>query len=497
MEQELHALRREMAEMQKMLVSPAATVLSEAVPPAATVLLKPCSMPGHALPKLMSALLAKLVIVSTPELGPGPRDGEYTVPVMRGLERLSGYVFPSCIGCYDFKGSAAAQDCVAQVPDRDIDPVHGWTQQEVIETTQWFRYWSGRVRSALATVLLTAEPISCVVQVVKCRGNEDGIAFAAGCRTTFAVSISGGPITDTEKFALPGLINGTVADLSTRDLDLGELSIQWLHFQSLEDFLKALQGFGGIDFGGAMKQRQKFNLPGQWIDGDYQEQYDMLKGVPGATPEERRAFLLAPSAPDQAALNERLIKAIGSKSVPRVRELLGLDATDTPLPEGARPAICADPNTKSTATGASMFGEAVLEFNVEMMEALLAAGADPCATTDRGFCPLQMAAQNAAGALAACADAPKVRERVEATLELCAQRQVGVSYAEHLASLAVGTAVKWTEVFPEGHQLHGEFAGTIHRINPGRRAPQTYAVQGSASGKEIWLNPGGLRVQAA
>ena len=55
--------------------------------------------------------------------------------------------------------------------------------------------------------------------------------------------------------------------------------------------------------------------------------------MPGATLEERHAFLLVPAAPDQAALNQRLMKSIGSKSVPwvRARELLGLDTTNTPL----------------------------------------------------------------------------------------------------------------------------------------------------------------------
>ena len=115
----------------------------------------------------------------------------------------------------------------------------GKTAAVTIETTQWFRYWSGRVRSALATVLLTAE-LTAGKTVIHGNGT---------------VSLCGGPITGTEKVTLPGLINGTVADLSTRDLDIDELRIKWLHFESLDDFLKALQGFGGIDFGGAMDQR--------------------------------------------------------------------------------------------------------------------------------------------------------------------------------------------------------------------------------------------------
>ena len=48
------------------------------------------------------------------------------------------------------------------------------------------------------------------------------------------------------------------------------------------------EGYGGLDYGGAMLLRQNFDLPGQWVDGDYQEQYDMLRQVPGATPEARR-----------------------------------------------------------------------------------------------------------------------------------------------------------------------------------------------------------------
>jgi hypothetical protein len=74
----------------------------EGVPPAADVELPVCSRAyGHALAKLMRALHATLVIVSTPERGgpPDPATGEYSVPVMSGLERLQGYLFPDCIGC--------------------------------------------------------------------------------------------------------------------------------------------------------------------------------------------------------------------------------------------------------------------------------------------------------------------------------------------------------------------------------------------------------------
>ena len=73
---------------------------------------KPCSPRcGHALGKLLPMLLARMVVVSTPEFGPGPGAGEFLTPVMSGLERLAGFIFPKLIAAYDFAGSSSAQDC--------------------------------------------------------------------------------------------------------------------------------------------------------------------------------------------------------------------------------------------------------------------------------------------------------------------------------------------------------------------------------------------------
>ena len=443
----------------------------EGVPPAAAVELPVCSRTyGHALPKLMRALHATLVIVSTPERG-GPPDaatGEYSVPVMSGLERLQGYLFPDCIGAYDFKGSAAAQDCAAQVPDRDIDPVRGWSQQEVIKTTQWFRYWMGRVRSALAAIVLRSEPLAGKVVVYDCGDTNGRIEVAPRSRTVFAVSLSGGAITQTEKEALPGLISGTVADLSTRDLDIGAINIQWLHFEDLDSFLKCLQGYGGIDYGGAVQQRKNFDLPGEFVDGDYNAEHDLLKHVPGATPEARRAFLLSPPAPSQAQLDTQLLNAIRAKSAPRVRELLGLAADDTPLPAAQRPALCADPNSRHPSMGTGMFLFAAARFNLAAARSLLAAGADPRAVRDDGADALSMAVQE--GRDAPYEAGAAVRERVEATIELVARAALGVSYAQHVASLAEGAAVTWTFLKIAEH-TGGDSAGTTapESSTPGRR----------------------------
>ena len=192
---------------------------------------KPCSPRcGHALGKLLPMLLARMVVVSTPEFGPGPGAGEFLPPVMSGLERLAGYIFPSLIAAYDFAGSSSAQDCKEQIPDCDLvkycgvaDAHHGWRDSGTITKTQWFRYWSGRVRSALAAVAVTAQALAGDLNIRA--ANSRGTIVAAGTRTVFAVSISGGAITQTEREALPGLINGTVADLSARDLDVGGVRI--------------------------------------------------------------------------------------------------------------------------------------------------------------------------------------------------------------------------------------------------------------------------------
>jgi hypothetical protein len=200
----------------------------------------------------------------------------------------------------------------------------------------------------------------------------------------FAVSLSGGAITQTEKEALPGLISGTVTDLSTRDLDIGQINIEWLHFEDLDSFLKCLQGYGGIDYGGAMAQRSDFDLPGEFVDGDYNAEHDLLKHVPGATPEARRAFLLSPPAPNQAQLDTQLLNAICAKSAPRVRELLGLAADDTPLPAAQRPALCADPNSRPFPNREALFSFAAGRFNLAAARSLLAAGADPRAVNNQG-----------------------------------------------------------------------------------------------------------------
>ena len=445
---------------------------------------------GHALPKLLDLLGARMVIVSTPEFGgpPDPRDGGYRVPVMSTLERVADFVVPLVYPGYDFKDSASAQDCAAQVPDRDLVAAD-WARPEMIEITQWFRYWGGRVRSGLAATLLMSPPAARDLVIFDCGGRGGGIVIPKGGRVAFAVSFSGGHVTQTERRALPRLINGTVSDLSARDLDLGAVTIVWLHFETLEDYLKALQGYGGIDYGGDVLERRKFDLPGRWIDGPYNAAHDLLRGVPGATPEERRAFLLAPQPPSPAQLSRQLHKAMAAKDAARVRQLLGLAADNAPLPPAERAPLCADPNAR-IAGDTPMFVYAAQKFNLEAMEALLAAGADPRQVDRQGFCALAMAVQEAAEAPA---EAEGVAERVAAVIERCAQAQLGTSYAAHVASLTVGAAVTWTI---KGSPLTkaGDVAGTIVRVDDTRADGETRLVRGATCGKQVWFVPALLRL---
>ena len=187
------------------------------------------------------------------------------------------------------------------------------------------------------------------------------------------VSLSGGPVTRVEKSLLPRLIAGVVADLSTRELDIGGVEIKWLHFEAVEQLLSAMQGFGGVD-PMRMSNSWKFGEPGQWIAGEAQNmEHDLLATVPGATAAEKRQYLLAERQPTQEQLNARLLNAIRSTSTERVQELLGLKADNTPLTQEERPGPRADPNCRHPdSTPALAF--AAQKFLDGSVEAFLAAG---------------------------------------------------------------------------------------------------------------------------
>ena len=84
---------------------------------------------------------------------------------------------------------------------------------------------------------------------------------------------------------------------------------------------------------------------------------------------------------------------------------------------------------------------------------------------------------------------PGVPEAVAATIELCAQAQLGMPYAEHAARLTVGARVTWTHKQAMAH--FGEAEGTIVEV----LESGNLAVEGKASGKRAsFFTPGHLRL---
>eukprot|EP01049_Picozoa_sp_SAG25_P000966 SAG25_NODE_37_length_19691_cov_19.319467_6_plen_447_part_00 len=325
MERELAAARAEIRGLKSELA---------AVPPPPTLLVPTDAARefGAPLGQILNAFAdAKIAVVSTPEYGLGATPGKFDAPVMAAIENAASFCFPTLVAGYDFKGSASHQDCFSKQPDCEMvgKREHEWADPSKIVLTQWCRYWSGRVRATLSALVCAATALPSRVFTQSCdlfpSGQQMSYGHGAGSRIVFAFSITGGPVTQTEYGLLGNLIDTTVADLSTRELDLGTVWILWVHVETIDECLKALQGYGGIDVT-QIHQNRCFCRPGKWTDGPYNEAFDLLKGVPGATPDDRRAYLTQLHAPDPTKLGMRLHNAIQSGSCERVQTLLAAKA---------------------------------------------------------------------------------------------------------------------------------------------------------------------------
>ena len=218
--------------------------LVKQVQAAHTVDLMPCSAEfGHSITKLMLKMEMNMLVVSTPERGTLHGGAPYdAVEVMTTIERTINHVFKEhgrarVLGSYDFKDSAMGKDLARKEEASGVKDVD-WSKDEDIMRTHWSAYWAGGVVKALQTMLLTAAPLASMTRV----NHERGIwEFARGSRHVMAASISGGNITQAEKRKLNELINAVVSDVSTREIDSGQIQVYWLHFETVDDFLKALQ----------------------------------------------------------------------------------------------------------------------------------------------------------------------------------------------------------------------------------------------------------------
>eukprot|EP00928_Gymnodinium_smaydae_P063931 TRINITY_DN47399_c0_g1_i1.p1 TRINITY_DN47399_c0_g1~~TRINITY_DN47399_c0_g1_i1.p1 ORF type:complete len:366 (+),score=70.53 TRINITY_DN47399_c0_g1_i1:78-1175(+) len=216
-------------------------------------------MEGFSFPQLLERSGSNVVIISTPGMcpRPGSTGAPFDFPCMSALENISGLMAPVMIPGYDFAGSASARDCKAQVPDAHMTASH-WSDSEAIAGSQWARYWMGCVRGCLRTALMTAPQFK--------DASEVGY-WADDSKCVFAVSISGGPITQTEKSLIPGVIAGVLSDLSTRNVAQRKHYVFWLHFETFADFARALSGHGTLDYKQFTKWRAVSGLPCEWIDG--------------------------------------------------------------------------------------------------------------------------------------------------------------------------------------------------------------------------------------
>ena len=363
----------------------------------------------HALGKLMRLLRAKVSVISAPERDLNGND------VMIAVERAAGTLSPNLLAAYDFQGSTAARDCKEQQPDCGLQQ-GDWGDKDKVRTTQWFRYWVGKARGTLGAVLASAAQRDEDLRVFAPQashnplrdGRQKALKVSRHTRLAFAVSLSGGPITQVEKEALPKILSGTVADISTRELDLGgEVKVVWLHFETLEDFLKALQGYGGIDLR-EVDQRNKFGLAGEWKDGDYKPEHDLLTGGKAGGPDQHRSWLMEKRPQSEDALDSQLHSAINAGAVERVEELLR---------DGA------NASSQSKANEGAIY-RAVARFDAPLIRALLRpeAGSSELkrATNKDGETPHAYAKRlgNGEGLQALAKKLPDIQKRIVETITL-------------------------------------------------------------------------------
>jgi hypothetical protein len=359
---------------------------------------------GAPLGQVLAALgSAKIALVSLPEKGgPPTAAGDYAVPTMAALERAAAACFPTLVAGYDFKGSASQHDCAIRSPDCEMvgERKGEWSEPEKIEGTQWCRYWCGRVRATLTTLLLAATPTPTPIDVMSCKHGMY-TTFAAGERIIFLISLTGGSVTQTEYKLLPGLIGSTLADLSTRELDLGRMHVFWLHFETAEQCIKALQGYGGVDMM-TVQMSNAIGIPGSWTDGPHDSTWDLLHKVPGSWPDERREQLLSVADHiDMGQLNKRLHNAVAAGSILRVQELIQARA---------------DPNCRSGAMDSTCLHEAAWRLNADVVAMLITSGADKARANNCGYTPLEYLTSISKSYDRD--DAGEVQRRIDATMEL-------------------------------------------------------------------------------
>jgi len=277
---------------------------------------------------------------------------------MNVLENLSSsgiieavQIFPA----YDFAGSSSKDEMHQRLPDSQMGP-NEWVSKDRVKETAWCAYWCGRTRASLHAAITFAAPIE-NAQGFFNSNTGDGWTMAAGSRTVFAISISGGTITQTEKSLIPQMIAGSKSDMASRNTKGLVFNIFWCHFESVHDLLKAFQGYGGIKPGDYEGTREHFGLPETWVDGQYNAEHDLLRFC---HPDLEQVACLETMKHDSSnfTTQQKLAACIKNNDAAGVRSLIKLGA---------------DPNPE------------VFDFNtVEVLEELVKGGADVNNSKDLG-----------------------------------------------------------------------------------------------------------------
>eukprot|EP00928_Gymnodinium_smaydae_P016033 TRINITY_DN15976_c0_g1_i3.p1 TRINITY_DN15976_c0_g1~~TRINITY_DN15976_c0_g1_i3.p1 ORF type:complete len:360 (-),score=38.46 TRINITY_DN15976_c0_g1_i3:110-1189(-) len=210
---------------------------------------------------MVKSLKAPVLLVSAPEVNTGADPPE---PVMILAETLSLFLNdPQCWRvAVDFAGSSSANWCNTRKCDasgntgkddwnKDLTslPEYSYAQDDAkekqkiaIENSYWMTFWRGKVSGALMSSL---------------HSHADD-AKLDGHRVVIAVSVDGGPITQTEKAHIPSICKDVLRDVRSRGYYWSkDAHIAWCHFSKFEDVLASMLGFR--------------NIPGYGIDGSFCE----------------------------------------------------------------------------------------------------------------------------------------------------------------------------------------------------------------------------------
>eukprot|EP00928_Gymnodinium_smaydae_P032839 TRINITY_DN23689_c0_g2_i1.p1 TRINITY_DN23689_c0_g2~~TRINITY_DN23689_c0_g2_i1.p1 ORF type:complete len:877 (-),score=92.40 TRINITY_DN23689_c0_g2_i1:244-2796(-) len=127
---------------------------------------------------------------------------------------------------------------------------HAQQQRMCIENSFWFSFWRGKVSGALAQTQISSkgvhQPSGQAMREAQglVTASASGDAAASDpVRVVVAVSIDGGPITQAEKVAIPGVCQSVMADLRRRGFRwASKAHVVWCHFPSVAELVRSVAG---------------------------------------------------------------------------------------------------------------------------------------------------------------------------------------------------------------------------------------------------------------